>query len=74
MQRVLQPIDNVESLWEMLSVGKAAQLLGVHTNTVRNWSELGILNAYRIGPRRDRRFRRADILIFLEEFGYNSVG
>ena len=51
----------------MLTLGDVAQLLGVHPNTVRNWSEKGILKSYRIGPRRDRRFRREDIDNFLKE-------
>ena len=51
----------------MLTVSDVAQLLGMHPNTVRHWSEKGILKAYRIGPRRDRRFRREDVASFLSE-------
>jgi len=51
----------------MLTIGDVAQCLGVHPNTVRTWSEKGILKSYRIGPRRDRRFRREDIDDFLKE-------
>lgn len=39
----------------------AALLLNVHVNTVRRWSNKGILLVYRIGPRGDRRFTRRDI-------------
>ena len=46
---------------EFLTVGQAADLLNVHTNTVRRWAQQGVLNAYRIGTRRDRRFRRSDV-------------
>lgn len=45
----------------MLTVKEAAQLLYVHENTVRRWTEQGILKSYRIGPRGDRRFRAEDI-------------
>lgn len=38
-----------------------AHLLNVHINTVRRWSNKGILKSYRIGPRGDRRFKREDI-------------
>ena len=55
----------------MLTAGDVAQLLGVHTNTVRRWSQKGILKAYRVGPRGDRRFRREDIDGFLKEEGDN---
>ena len=45
----------------MLTTTEVANLLHVHTNTVRRWSDLGILKAYRICSRGDRRFYRADI-------------
>ncbi len=49
----------------VLTVREVASYLNIHVNTVRRWSDFGILEAYRIGPRRDRRFRREDILAFL---------
>jgi len=55
----------------MLTSSDVAQLLGVHPNTVRHWSEDGILKSYRIDPRGDRRFRRQDMDDFLKE-GENS--
>jgi len=51
----------------MLRAGEAAQLLGVHTNTVRRWSDQGILRAYLISTRGDRRFRRTEIEGFLRQ-------
>jgi len=51
----------------MLSIGDVASLLGVSVNTVRRWGNKGILRAYRIGPRADRRFRREDVDAFLGE-------
>jgi excisionase family DNA binding protein len=51
----------------MLTVGDVARLLNVHINTVRRWSNQGILKAYRIGSRGDRRFRREDIVSFFSE-------
>lgn len=51
----------------MLTTSEAAQLLGIHRNTLRKWANQGVITAYRIGPRRDRRFRREDIESFLEE-------
>lgn len=44
-----------------LRTSDVAQLLKVHTNTVRRWSNKGLLKAYRIGSRGDRRFKRKDI-------------
>jgi excisionase family DNA binding protein len=44
-----------------LTTSDVAHLLNIHINTVRRWSNKGILKAYRIGPRGDRRFSREDI-------------
>lgn len=49
----------------LLTTAEAAELLNVHINTVRRWSNNGILTTYRVGPRGDRRFRRRDIDNFL---------
>lgn len=51
----------------MLTINEVAQLLNVHINTVRRWSNQGTLKAYRIGSRGDRRFRQEDIDSFLSE-------
>jgi len=51
----------------MLTASDVAQLLGLHPNTVRRWSEKGILKSYRIGPRGDRRFRREDVDALLNQ-------
>jgi len=49
----------------LITVGQTASLLHVHINTVRKWSNLGILPSFRIGPRSDRRFRKKDVIAFL---------
>ena len=49
----------------VLTVGEVARFLGIHVNTVRHWSNLGILRSHRIGPRRDRRFTDEDVTAFL---------
>ena len=51
----------------MLTVREVSQLLHVHSNTLRRWSDHGILKAYRIGPRGDRRFKPEDIAVLLLE-------
>jgi len=50
----------------MLTIRDVAQLLNLHINTVRRWGNRGILRSYRVGPRRDRRFRREDVVALLE--------
>ena len=57
---------NGAPLLQMLTVAEVAHLLQVHPNTVRLWSRIGVLKAYRIGKRRDYRFNPADIQTFLQ--------
>jgi excisionase family DNA binding protein len=49
----------------MLTARQVAQMLNVHINTVRRWDVRGVLRAYRVGPRGDRRFSRDDVALFL---------
>jgi excisionase family DNA binding protein len=51
----------------MLTIRDMSSLLGVHANTVRRWSDRGLLKAYRISSRGHRRFRREDVDGFLRE-------
>jgi excisionase family DNA binding protein len=50
---------------QMLTVNEVAHLLHVHPNTIRLWSKIGALKAYRIGKRRDYRFNPDDVETFL---------
>jgi len=65
VQEMEQNMANNEEIDPMLTTSDVARLLSVHMNTVRRWSNQGILRAYRIGSRGDRRFRRGDIAGFL---------
>ena len=56
----------------MLTASELAHFLNVHINTVRRWSNQGILKVHRIGPRGDRRFKKEDIAVFLAEISENS--
>ncbi len=62
-------IDN--QMRPMLTVREVARLLHIHSNTVRRWSDRGIIRTYRITHRGDRRFRREDIARFLAELNVN---
>ena len=51
---------------ELLTLTEACELLKVHANTLRSWDAKGILPAIRIGETRVRRYRKEDILKFLQ--------
>ena len=59
--------EHVKSPSNMLRTGEACRILCIHSNTLRRWSEQGIVKTYRVGPRGDRRFRREDIAALLIE-------
>ena len=58
----------------MVPVGEASQILHVHPNTLRKWSDQGLIPSYRIGQRRDRRFAVEDLEEFLQWDGGNGNG
>jgi len=51
----------------MFTTRELAKFLNVHINTVRRWSDQGVIKSYRIGPRGDRRFSKDDVLSFLAD-------
>jgi len=51
---------------ELLTLKKVCEILKVHPNTLRQWDEKGILKAIRFGARKDRRYRKEDILNLLK--------
>jgi excisionase family DNA binding protein len=52
---------------ELLDISEAAQFLNVSETSLRRWTNAGVLPCLRIGLRRERRFRRADLLAFMEQ-------
>ncbi len=60
-------MENDEWMSDMLTVREVAQLLHIHPNTLRRWTNNGRIKAYRITPRGDRRFKREEIAHFLAE-------
>jgi excisionase family DNA binding protein len=49
----------------LLTLTEAAEVLGVSKVTLRRWTKAGVLPCVRIGRRKDRRFRPADIEEFI---------
>jgi len=54
---------------ELLDIAQAAAFLHVSQMSLRRWTNSGRLPCFRVGGRRERRFRRADLLAFLERSG-----
>lgn len=52
----------------LLKVSEVAQILNVHDNTLRRWSDQGIIKTYRQSRRGYRRFKKEDINQFLAKF------
>ena len=63
---------NNNEIKSMLTVREVARLLHIHVNTVRRWSDRGIIKAYKINSRGDRRFRLEDVAHFISEFTVNG--
>jgi len=51
---------------EILTMKQACELLNVHPNTLRNWDNNGVLRAIRFGTRKDRRYKKLNVLRILK--------
>ena len=51
---------------EIITLAEASEILGVHPNTLRKWDNKGFLKAIRYGTRKDRRYRKSDIIKLLK--------
>ena len=59
----------------MLKIGDVAEILHVHPNTLRRWSDRGRIESYRLGPRGDHRFPQSEVARFIGEFsGFKEDG
>lgn len=59
--------ENTGEIQELLTLKEACEILKYHPNTLRQWDRKGILVAVRFGERKDRRYRKEDILRLLEQ-------
>lgn len=59
------PATTSPAATRFLTVSDAARRLGVHANTVRSWTDQGVLRCMRINSRGDRRYAPQDIERFI---------
>src|SRR5256886_5310631 len=57
---------------ELLDIKQAAALLQVSEASLPRWTDAGRLACFRVGGRRERRFRRADLMAFLESHPFEA--
>jgi len=55
------------SLSQLLTLKQTCELLQCHPNTLRQWDKKGVLVAVRIGVRRDRRYRKEDVMRLIKD-------
>ncbi len=59
--------SKIAKLPEILTLAQACEILNCHPNTLRNWDRRGVLKALRFGARKDRRYKKSDILRFIQK-------
>lgn len=64
-----QMAKNHREMPELLKLKEACDILKCHPNTLRQWDKKGILVAVRFGERKDRRYKKEDILELMQERG-----
>ena len=52
---------------ELITLQEAARILKVHPNTLRIWDKKGILKAVRFGQRKERKYKKEDILRLIDK-------
>ncbi|MBU1129793.1 type I restriction-modification system subunit M [Patescibacteria group bacterium] len=63
IQKQIQDID------DLMTIGQVAEIFNIHQDTLRNWEKKGILVPLRVGPRKDRKYRKADIETIVAKMG-----
>ena len=61
-----------ESRAKLLTITEAAVVLHVHENTLRRWCDSGVIPAFRIGSRGDRRLLERDVYNLLSHMTGNK--
>lgn len=57
----------LDQMPEILTLQQACGVLNCHPNTLRKWDNQSFLKAMRFGKRKDRRYKKIDIIKFLNK-------
>ncbi len=60
-------LTKLKQLPDILTLQQACEVLNCHPNTLRGWDNRDVLKAIRFGSRKDRRYKKTDILKFIGE-------
>ena len=60
-------MSKINTFSGLLTLRETSKILNVHPNTLRQWDNRGILKAVRFGQRKDRRYRKDDVLALLDK-------
>jgi excisionase family DNA binding protein len=64
--------DDDRLISPMLGISEVSHLLHAHPNTIRRWSDAGLIKVYRVGVRGDRRFRSEDVAALIAKASQHS--
>lgn len=56
--------QDLEKSKDLMSISQVCHFFNIHPNTLRNWDRSGKLKAIRLGSRKDRRYRKEDLIRF----------
>lgn len=56
-----------QTIPELIKLREASEMLKVHPNTLRLWDKYGSLPAVRIGKKKERRYRKDDLINFINK-------
>jgi len=59
----------LEETPDFLTIGEVSKLFKIHPDTLRNWEKSGALVPLRVGPRKDRKYRKQDIETIVAKMG-----
>jgi DNA-binding transcriptional MerR regulator len=64
----------IDEGFRLLTLREASAILAVHENTLRRWSDAGLIQYFRVGPRNDRRYLDYEVRRFVKTSGYSRKG